>query len=251
MRACLFCSSEHAKLSGEHIWDDWLFKNLPPRGVEHFRTTPEDPIGTKWRSDRIDAKVKAVCESCNNGWMSELAGEAKLTLEGMIRQCRPTCILPFGCQVIACFSFVKAAIMDSSVNRAPTFPALTRKDFFDSVQLPRGAQLWLSVFMASPALAAVTYSSRLQIKAGELKGFEYHVFTYTIGHVICQLTFPWHSKRRQRRRAPVLHQNPIWDSCSLPAWPDIDRVIWPPRQFLRGDNVLRFHRRWEGITGLK
>ncbi len=244
LRACLFCGTSQVKLTGEHLWDDWLNQDVPNQTVENFRTLNEDT--TTWRSRRIDRTVKSVCGKCNNGWMSDLSSEAKQTLEGMIRQLRQTCLLPYGAAIAVCFAFMKAAVLDSSLNNPPSLPQLARRTFFRSLVPPVGTCLWLGVFMPTPLLAAISYSSRLVLPYGN----ELHVFTYTVGHVIFHLTFSWHAKATFRRHPVVLRQPDKWRSASVQVWPDPGRIEWPPRAYLNYQSIRQFHDRWSQMMGM-
>jgi hypothetical protein len=60
MQRCAFCNRT-AKLTGEHVWSDWLNSIFPPSTYFY----------------RLKAKI--VCRACNNGWMSNLESQhAKL-----------------------------------------------------------------------------------------------------------------------------------------------------------------------------
>lgn len=66
MRQCLFC--DNAANSREHVWPEWVLNRLNVR----------DEIRHKMGNDselllpNPAQKVKAVCKTCNEGWMSNL-----------------------------------------------------------------------------------------------------------------------------------------------------------------------------------
>ena len=90
-RKCIFCHS--GNLSKEHLWPDWASPLLPPsldnRNSQQLRITenthlvkpPEFKVrqGSLWTT-----KLRVVCASCNNGWMSALENKAKPILIPMI-----------------------------------------------------------------------------------------------------------------------------------------------------------------------
>jgi hypothetical protein len=96
---CTFCMSRPPKLSGEHIWDNWISRMHASRaGRTQFVITDydanEQPLQSNIRTS-IDRKLPVVCEPCNNGWMSEIVNkEARPSLKELIldptasRSCR-------------------------------------------------------------------------------------------------------------------------------------------------------------------
>ena len=90
-RKCIFCGE--FEVSKEHVLPDWL-KELFPRD-EHSTHTfgtidPSSIIGaprivqTKRPGHSGTVKVRVVCESCNNGWLSRLEKTAKPILIPLI-----------------------------------------------------------------------------------------------------------------------------------------------------------------------
>jgi len=80
IRSCVFCDG--TRLSKEHIWPNWLRDHVPrdaPYNV-HTRSFGKfvDGVGTGLRVDRprpgdaMSRKLRIVCRTCNNGWMSGL-----------------------------------------------------------------------------------------------------------------------------------------------------------------------------------
>src|SRR5213593_3811716 len=86
VRECIFCGSSD-ELTREHIWSDWVRKLVPsdkpemhfhrfgPIGSEQERSYPKRPY--RWR-------LRVVCKTCNNGWMSRIDDAAKPIAEPMI-----------------------------------------------------------------------------------------------------------------------------------------------------------------------
>jgi hypothetical protein len=90
---CIFCQSHG--LSKEHIWADWLRTHLP-REFTHTRHSGSYVIGTKSADpsltsrhirdvsvrpgDPYSQRLRRVCCTCNNGWMSILQSSVKHTL---------------------------------------------------------------------------------------------------------------------------------------------------------------------------
>jgi hypothetical protein len=80
---CVFCkrSPPDIKMSQEHIWSDWLQDILPDFGARTEQYTPDlenEPHSSISKQGSVGTKkVKAVCEQCNNEWMSKIVNDAK------------------------------------------------------------------------------------------------------------------------------------------------------------------------------
>jgi hypothetical protein len=84
---CIFCGG--TPLTREHLWPDWLRRELRIRERHRFRIEQEED-GVETRDIRFEAppfdqKVKAVCAACNGGWMSEIEARAKPLLQPLMR----------------------------------------------------------------------------------------------------------------------------------------------------------------------
>src|SRR5512140_689004 len=81
-RACIFCGDRAS--TKEDAWPLWLVRKYPdPVGVEveaHRRSDPPK----QWRQRGHFAKVRFVCQPCNNGWMSLLEEQAKPIIERLM-----------------------------------------------------------------------------------------------------------------------------------------------------------------------
>lgn len=78
-RACIFCGKE-GNLSKEHLWPDWLSKMYIRAGDEKHTFGSETYLNKEMVHDGVyerpghlfSLKNRVVCQSCNNGWMSEV-----------------------------------------------------------------------------------------------------------------------------------------------------------------------------------
>jgi hypothetical protein len=77
-RTCVFCQS--GKPTREHALPAWISAELPGEGPFRF-----DQQGKQWLSRDAGKVVKAVCRSCNGGWLSVLETKAKPLLAPAIR----------------------------------------------------------------------------------------------------------------------------------------------------------------------
>jgi hypothetical protein len=78
IRACIFCGGK--PLTKEHIWSEWTYRYVPRDPSAHHRRSVFRGVAgirgldnSKRHQGLTNAlKVKAVCRSCNSGWMSGL-----------------------------------------------------------------------------------------------------------------------------------------------------------------------------------
>lgn len=86
--SCIFCGRS-GEMSKEHVWSDWIAELAPDDIRAHnftytyetsqhgeFRKVPGQPLFQK--------RVRAVCETCNSGWMSRREDAVKPYISGML-----------------------------------------------------------------------------------------------------------------------------------------------------------------------
>src|ERR1700760_4060155 len=104
MSPCLFCPKV-ATLTGEHIWSEWMSDLLP--GERHLfrRQFAGDPNVRTWESNSVNVKAHVVCETCNNGWMSDLESQhAKPAMQELILSDKPVNLTAERIRSIAIFA---------------------------------------------------------------------------------------------------------------------------------------------------
>jgi hypothetical protein len=88
-RFCIFCG--RPGLTREHVWADWLKKYIPKNEINHtsfsatLHPTRSDFRRKKVAGDLRSRRLRVVCRSCNNGWMSRLQERAKPLLLPLIK----------------------------------------------------------------------------------------------------------------------------------------------------------------------
>ncbi|MBM0228216.1 hypothetical protein [Micromonospora sp. ATA51] len=83
--ACRFCGATNRQITNEHIWPDWLRDYLPAvRQPGHSERWSSAAGRDRWRQPILTAKVRVVCDGCNNGWMSQLEEAAKPIVGPMV-----------------------------------------------------------------------------------------------------------------------------------------------------------------------
>ena len=77
-----------------------------------MKWTGADGTVKEWRANGLDAKVKVVCDSCNNGWMSNPENAAKRFVQDMILDPKEVTLGPNELTLIAALAFKSAVIAD-------------------------------------------------------------------------------------------------------------------------------------------
>lgn len=83
---------ERRGLSKEHLWPDWLSKMYVRSGNEKHTFGSRTHMNKEMTHDGVyerpgllySLKIRVVCQSCNNGWMSQVENETKPILLRMI-----------------------------------------------------------------------------------------------------------------------------------------------------------------------
>jgi hypothetical protein len=96
-KRCIFCGA--TGMSREHIWGDWLKKHVATTMPKHSSSVHVvNPPGVPdvWSvqiraGDPLRSKVRVVCTSCNNTWLSRIQEAAKPLLISMFTG--QTCVL--------------------------------------------------------------------------------------------------------------------------------------------------------------
>jgi hypothetical protein len=115
MQQCAFCPSV-ADLTGEHLWSDWMNKVIPGRaGFMFSRHTAEGRALHRWKKRHLDIKLKVVCGTCNNNWMSRLEDDhAKPAIAKLIVDNGGVLLSPGQIRSIVLFAFKSLAARGAS-----------------------------------------------------------------------------------------------------------------------------------------
>ncbi len=252
MKGCAFCRAA-ARLSGEHIWSDWINGVVPGRSYTFRRIAPDGSVLNQWTSSGLDLRAKVVCESCNSSWMSAIENDAaKPTIAGVLLGC-PVSLLPAGIVSIAVWAFKLAVIADymQSHRPKPFFPERARTAFRETLKIPFGVQVWLSAHHNPGSRDGVFKSHYIQAKSGRSRGYEWFVVTYGIAPLLLQVSaVRWNGlpAKRPTQHLPLLTQHPFWDRCSIPLWPRLRPLTWPPPGYLGDDMIERFVYRFRELS---
>ncbi|MFA5210984.1 MAG: hypothetical protein WC414_00580 [Patescibacteria group bacterium] len=137
IKKCIFCGKsreddEDIKFSNEHVFPQWLQKEL---NIEKELISPtrfclkKKKIKSKKREHYLkDLKCKAVCEKCNNGWMSLLETEVKPLLKILIKNKKDISSLTLKEREVIARWFIKTASMLNYSSDIDNFLEINKKD---------------------------------------------------------------------------------------------------------------------------
>jgi hypothetical protein len=233
---CAFCPST-AKLSGEHVFSDWMNALLP--GPKRF----QDIIKKRhWAESKLNWKAKVVCEPCNNGWMSEIEWlNAKPSMAELIVGKVDIPIPQSRARAIAIFAFKTTAVIEH-MNRTRTarfFSRSVRHRFRQTLEIPPTVNMWMAGYLPLGQGRCTTIYHELP-KADSL---ELYVCTYAIGHFVFQVV--------AERKPSSWALSPItgFEHLAVPFWPRVPSgFMWPAEAVLKTVKDFElFAARWQRL----
>lgn len=141
-KQCIFCDNPvHSK---EHLWSEWMHELLPqlpdPRHDRKIITDhPKEgrrEAGIKARQGHLHTiKIRAICEPCNNDWMSKLEGQVRPLLTPIITG-SPVALDFEQMAVIAQWIALKCIVSEHSSPNVSVTPRHERVEFRNHGTIP-------------------------------------------------------------------------------------------------------------------
>jgi len=190
-----------------------------PVGVE-IEARRKDNAPTQWRQRGHFAKVKFVCKSCNNGWMSGLESQAKPIIEGLLSDTRSG-FEPRHREVVARW-VLKTAMVFEAVGGKEWFYTPEERATVKSGLIPAGyTAFWAARCVNLPGAYSAANN---MFESAELStsGVHGHVTTLAISTVAFQVITV--------RPSPAVPANAVikLDGANLEPWPITAPQFWPP-----------------------
>lgn len=153
-RRCIFCGN--GPVTKEHIWSEWTYKILPKRQggshtadvflTSHGSTNITGLHKTRFHHGEVNARrVRAVCRTCNNGWMGSLEEQTIPVLTPLIL-CTPIWLDETEQTVLSRWLAMKTAVTEHA---NPEFAAISQaeRDFIRYNPSPpnTGWQIWIGM----------------------------------------------------------------------------------------------------------
>lgn len=238
---CCFCPSMDAKLSGEHIWSEWMGKLFPELGKTRVTFGKLDLHGSivlQWQASEVDMTARVVCEPCNNGWMSRLENDfAKPAMADLILGKRVGQIMPKRARGISLFAFKTAIIANrSSAESEFFFSKSERFEFRKSLTIPPNVSMWL--FGMEPTNGGGIRSFNVSYPPD----VTLNVCSFWIGQLGFQVVSPKASGHYS------LESIPTPTELTFPFYPALNRAVrWPRRKVLGVKAFHDFSNRWNAV----
>jgi hypothetical protein len=238
---CAFCPAT-AKLSGEHLWSDWMRKLFKSKSFRFKQIDEEGKVVKQWRSQARDLTAKVVCKPCNEGWMSSLELQhAKPALSDLIVGNKVSTLSQSRSNSVALFAFKSAVIIDHMRREKPFFRRSLRHKFAQTLIIPDNVQMWLAGFLSMGSGRFNTYYGDVSISAGGR--LKLYVCTYAVGHFIFQVV------AEMSTGIPSFSPRTGFEYLAVSFWPTIPEASsWPPQDVLRTRSEFdEFSERWGAI----
>lgn len=242
MRQCIFC--ENIADSREDVWPKWLLQKLGSSGMLEAAFDNNQP--PPWKKSSSGFVLKYVCRACNNGWMSQLEGQAKPIIEALIFS--KIILLDRKNQITLTTWAVKNAILHQAVqNELKWFYSRDERAAFRSEHLiPAHSLVWAAFLASSPGIYVL--GERLFGKSTDLglpaNGF---ITTMCFGNLVLQV-LTTRLVGPEPFLLPIIPDNKPgpWQELALQIWPvQKEQIAWPPPLGLRDESSFQlFCKRW-------
>ena len=201
-KVCIFCGVCGGS-SKEHFWPEWLASHLLPTGVkshvtEYHTAEGKEPQRLERRSERPGSvstkKIRAVCATCNNGWMSALESKAKPCLLALIQQSNTT-LSTETIKTLALWVTVKSIVAEHATESTALTTPTDRRAVYKGGVIPSYFRIFVAFHSLTTQTAYYRQSTTLSMSAvGPDPSLPNAVFrnvqatTFLVGNVCFYLT---------------------------------------------------------------
>jgi len=218
-RTCIFCESPDVSL--EHVWPKWLLKLLPDR-----RPLRQKLIGRPESTFTGDFKIKCVCTTCNNGWMSDLERDSQHVMS-LLAQDISIILEPKYQTLIAEWALKIAILLEATKPKdfPKFFDANDRKAFRLKRTFPNSVHIWAGRYADSGLFGgAADFGYFIRETGASGTG---SVSTMVIGRLVLQVVAVKFPDDHPSVQVPMRASN--WHLSLIQIYPKSDRTLtWPP-----------------------
>lgn len=235
MRQCLFCA--RGANSREDAWPRWItdqFKCDRPIQLDAERQgIPLKP----WHVYQPELVVRAVCEHCNNGWMSQLENRAKPILQPLLEGRR--CGLDIADQTTIALWTLKTAMVLEGLDPAErrVYTQVEREHLRALSAIPVRTSVWICKAV-DPSYFMSTKNRHLAHQ--DVASPSGASITLAFSHVVLQaFTIRVPANVGPATRVTVDVRRGPWEITTVRVWPaQTSTVSWPPVMGLNGEAGL-------------
>lgn len=255
-RVCIFC--DNFVDSKEHIWSQWTHDLLEgnPHG-KYDRTTidrhpdgREEVKGPRGKPGNVfDIQVRAVCRSCNQGWMNAREQEVRPFLEPMIKG-DPLFITADQLLALAKWCAQKFVVMEHSAIGTAVTPRADRARLKNEGEIPPYFRIYVGNHVSKSRSAAIRHSHTLSLsREGPIPPLdEADRNIQTISLIIGRLFLHLNASRvRGFEIETGIFVSRVWNENRI--WPRPNSsLVWPHRPLLDNEGLSLIGNVLEDIT---
>jgi hypothetical protein len=252
---CIFCDN-HAD-SKEHLWPEWMHPHIGTAITDrHNRHTitrwPDGREQTDGPTDRmggvVTVKIRAVCATCNNGWMNRIEGSVRPFLDQMVLG-EPVVLNAAQIEALVRWCALKLITMEHAGTDVAVTPKSDRIAFKDAGVIPPYFNIYVGNH-ASANRSGLRRSSRCMALSPEgpkppLNGTTKNIQTTTIilGRIFVHLNA---ARVDGFKIEDAYFVSRVWDECRI--WPNSPKARrWPHRPLLDDDGLSMIARSLDTI----
>jgi hypothetical protein len=219
---CIFCDNNSG--SREHLWPAWIHNRHDFGPIKMIRKGQEvvvipDP----------ELKVKTVCGTCNNGWMSDLESD-NIPVIGVMLEDNPTDLNEDQQKLVAAWAVKTAMMSDSMKGRNAPNKFYTRAECVamrEKREIPKDTLIWIGR-ADGMHLADVGNDFTLNDTNGD-RLVTNIATTIAVGHFIVQVVTVHHNQAG-KRLSDIPCKIGNWADKLIQIWPIQQPVVhWPPQ----------------------
>jgi hypothetical protein len=216
---------------------------FPGKKLASYSTTDGDD--RQYPMEELDWKATVVCDTCNNGWMSDIeAQHAKPVLTPLITGQQEIPIGLPAARSIALFAFKTALVLDSVYNRGKEtfFDRSQRYKFKEELSIPASVRMWLCPYAGNRTGGRfVPLFLKEQFPSGNY--LEMYICTFALGHIAVQVV--------SAKVSGIVTIDPTLnlESLAVPFWPELyPGYVWPGNvALLSRQEFISFAYRWGNV----
>ncbi len=220
-KQCLFC--ENYVNSKEDIFPLWLLEIVGNRQDMH-KAVSDLPIKIQKGSSVL--RIRTVCETCNNGWMSKLEQDTIPVLRPLLVDLSVR-LSPEQQSLLASWAMKTGVVLDSIYKHTRFYQKEECKNLRENRTIPTGTVIWIGRYFGSGLHAGLSDFSLDSPPHRKIANG--CVITFVLGHVVFQILSARPRPEHKERRVNVEYRPGSWDKLLTKIWPNADsQIAWPP-----------------------
>ena len=224
-RTCIFCGA--TANSREDAWPRWLTGRFIAPGAMEAQIG-NDHLKT-WRTERPEICIRRVCNTCNNGWMSQLENRGKPVITRLLDQA-PCSLDVHDCQTLSLWA-VKTAMVLESVNGPEQwlYTDLERTLMSKCGLMPPYTNVWIAKCVNFPSTYSISRTLSTATDRDADRQARAAVTTLAFGTLAIQVLKVVPRSTMPPKTSITVDQRPgPWDRLALQVWPiQPEPVRWP------------------------